>query len=605
MPKSNKPIVGTRQDGGRMPVVQNRPGQYLRRADGWNNFLAAAGWNNKNTGRGVQGIDKRMDTKYNPKAVIEETTLRALYRGDGTARRIIDLAVEAMTSQGFEIMGDPEGMVVARMEETGIIKAFEELLRWARLFGGALGVINADDGQLYEKPLNFQGIRKVYDIRVYNRWRITFSMSDLYRNPAHPKFGKPEFYWVQPLMGVRYRVHESRTIRIDGAPVDDLTALQNQGWGDSILQACFDSLASFSAVHDSVEAIIDDFITSTISIKELSELMAAPGGERLVLKRLALMEKAKAVTNTRILDADSETFAKVASSVAGLADLMDRYANKLALDSGYPVTLLMGQAPAGLSATGDADKSNFYDKMEAEQHKTLRPSIEYVTRLIFLSSDDYFNGTEPANWWVEFNKLWQPTAKEKVELEKVQVDTMDKLVAGGVMSPDEVRDQPEIRKRYNLKGDAPEPEPTPEELAAEGEGGEGDDEADDQAEPGDKEKPKPKEKRDDSLPADPVQARADMMGACRFLLRDTRGRRRGDAAKFLEQTVILQRSAFDSADQAARWVKAHGFRADNMQATMLTYRFSQRDRLDFVPRSEKTITPITGVEITLGRVKDA
>lgn len=585
MPKANKPVVGRRSDGGRAPVPQNRPGQYLRRADGWNNFLAAAGWNNRNTGRGVAGVDRRLDTSYAPKSMIAETTLRALYRGDGTARRIVDLAVDTMTAQGFEIVGDPEGMVVARMEETGIIKSLEELLRWSRLYGGALGVINADDGQLYEKPLNLQGIRKVYDLRVYNRWRVTFSTSDLYRNPAHPKFGKPEFYWVQPLMGIRYRVHESRTVRMDGAPVDDLTSLQNQGWGDSVLQSCYDSLASLASVYDSVEGIIDDFITSTVSMKELSELMAQPGGEKAVLKRLAIMEKSKSVTNTRLLDADSETFAKVASSVAGLSDLMDRYANKLALESGYPVTLLMGQAPAGLNATGDSDRSSFYDKMGAEQHKTLRPPIEYITRLIFLSQDDYFGGKEPENWWVEFNKLWQPTAKEKAEIEKIEVDTANSLIDRGVMDPDEYRDLPEIRARYNLVGDAPEPDPL---------GGE----------PGDE--PEEDEKPDtakDSLPSDPQSARADMLGACRGLLRDSRGRRRADSAKFEPQTVVVQRKAFATAADARKWVEAHGFKADSIETTRATYRFPQADCSEFVPRSEKTLTPTPGVEITMARVR--
>ncbi len=599
MTKSAKPTVGKRGDSGRSPVLQNRPGEYLRRADGWNNFLSAAGWNNKNTGRGMTGVDKRLDTRFSPKAMIEETTLRALYRGDGTARRIVDLAVEAMTSQGFEIVGDPEGMVVARMEETGIIKALEELARWARLFGGSLGVINVDDGQLYEKPVNLQGIRKVYDVRVYNRWRVTWSLSDLYRNPSHPKFGKPEFYWVQPLMGVRYRVHESRTIRMDGAPVDDLTALQNQGWGDSVLQACFESLASLSSVYDSVEGIIDDFITSTVSIKELSETMATPGGEKLLLKRLMLMDKAKAITNTRLLDADSETFAKVASSVAGLSDLMDRYASKLSLDSGYPVSILMGEDPAGLNSSGDAQKTNFYDKMESEQHKNLRVPIEYISRLIFLSSDDYFNGKEPQNWWVEFNKLWQPTAKEEAEIEKIEVDTIAELIDRQVMSPDEARDIPEIRKRYNLKGPAPEAQDengtdtttgTEDLTKTDPKSGE--------------ETPPAGPKNLDALPADPVQARADLMGACRHLIVNSAGRRRADAAQYLEMVVTVNRSRFDTAEAAAKWVAGHGFKTDRMEETQATYRFIQRDRMAAVLGSEQYITPVKGIDITLGRVKN-
>lgn len=575
--------------GAKPPMIQNRAGNYLHRLDSWSGFYSAMGWNNPKTGRGIQGLDRRLDTGFAPKGATPESTLRAMYRGDGMARRVIDLPVEIMTSQGFDIMGDPEGMVLARMEENGILKSLEEMVRWSRLFGGALGVINVDDAQLYDTPLNIRNIRKVYDVKVFNRWRVTFTGSDLYQNPYHPKFGKPEFYWVQPLMGRRFRVHETRTIRMDGAPVDDLTALQNQGWGDSYLESCMEALSDLASVYDSCNNIIDEFITSTLSLTDLAELMAQPDGEKIILKRLRMLDQGKSIANTRLLS-DGEVFNKVASTITGLPDMVDRYIARVAHDSGLPKSALVGDEQSGLNATGDANMSKLYDKMEAEQQKTLRVPIEYITRLIFNSTDDYFSGQEPKNWWIEFRKLWQPTAKEQTDMNKTEVDTIAVLIDRNVISTDEAREYPVLKERYNLEGPAPEP---PEPVA--------DPNGDpNETPPGKGEKTA----ATDSLPTDPIQARADIMGACRFLLRDSRGRRRGDSAQFLEQVVVLQRSQFDSEARASAWVKAHGFRADQVEETRATYRYTQRDRDEFVHRSEKYVTPTAGIEIVLGRMKD-
>lgn len=582
--------------GAKVPVIQNRDGNYLRRLDSWSGFFTAMGWNNRNTGRGIKGVDRRLETAFAPKGATPETTLRGMYRGDGMARRVIDLPVELMTSSGFDIMGDPEGLVLARMEENGILKSIEEMVRWSRLFGGAIGVINVDDSQLYDSPLNIRNIRRVYDVKVYNRWRVTFTTSDLYQNPYHPKFGKPEFYWIQPLMGKRFRIHETRTIRMDGAPVDDLTALQNHGWGDSYLESCMESLSDLSSIYNSCNEIIDEFITTTLSLTDLAELMAQPDGEKIILKRLRLLDQSKSNGNTRLLN-DGETFNKVASTITGLPDMVDRYVSRVAQDAGFPKSALAGDDQSGLNASGDSNMSKMYDKMEAEQQRTMRGPIEYLTRLIFNSTDDYFNGQEPKNWWVEFRKLWQPSAKEQTDMNKTEVDTIGSLVDRNIISPDEAREYPPIKERYNLEGPAPEPEPLPDPAADPNGDPNGKGNAADPAKAD-------KTKAADSLPADPTKALADILGACRYLVRDSRGRRRADAADFIDQVVVLQRSRFDSEPAAAAWVKAHGFRADRVEETRATYRYTQRDRDEFVHRSEKYVTPESGIEIVLGRLKN-
>ncbi len=597
MAQGKKQIAG----GKSTELVQKRTDRLVH-LDGWNNFF---------TGVGIQGVDRRMNTSYSANAMLPENILRSLYSGDGMAKQIIEIPVESMMKAGFQIMGDPDGMILARMEETKIIKAIENMNRWSRLFGGSLGVIGVDDGLKYEYPLNTMNIRKVHYVHVYNRWRVTYNSSDLYQDTSHPKFGTPEFYRVQPLMGRPFRVHESRTIRMDGAPVDDLTQTLTQGWGHSYLQSCFEEIRQLSGVYTSVESIIDDFVTQTLGIKGLAELMKS-GREGVAIRRLEFLDKSRHTINTNLIDADLETFTKVASSLAGIPDALDRYMNKLSSVTRIPVTLFQGMAPAGLNATGDADLENWEGQVLSWQNKDLRDPIEYLTKLIYLSQDDFYEGKEPDNWWLEFNPLSKPSEKQQVEIDKMRADTLAVLVDRGIMSEDEARDVPEIREKYNLKGPAPEKMDPLDLMGAIGEkdkdGNPIQPKNGEKPDPADKEKeevpPKEKTKNTDSLPQDPKLARAEMMGGCRAQVMDATGRRRrADSSKFSEKTIILAKDSFDSAGDAAAWVKAYGFRTDRMESTQNTFRFIQEDTESFTKGTERAISVAEGVEIILARVK--
>lgn len=574
-----------------MPVPGALNADYFARLDGWNQFFVqfqanANGWANPGTGRGIQGKDRNLNVGYNPTQIVPEQMIRALYRGDGIARRIIDTPVDAMFSKGFEVEGDPDGMVIARLEETKMFPELKKLVRFGLLFGGALGIIGADDGQEYDKPLNLARLRNVNYLHVFNRWRTYFNTADLYSDPMDPKFGKPQWYWVQPHFGARFRVHESRTIRVDGNPVDDLTEFQNLGWGDSILQGCFDSLRQLAAAFDSADSILDDFVTETISIEGLADTLQQPDGATLLQIRMDQIAKSRAITNARILDAKNEVFNKVASSIAGLPDVLDRFCNKAASDARMPVTLLFGEEPAGLNSSGTGSQDNWDDHVRGLQTDKLQSPMEYLTMLYFKSQDGYFNGIEPENWKFKFKPLRMSTPKEAADIDKTKAETLAALITANIISEDEARETPDIKDRYNVEGPAPEePEPPPlpilpgqiPPVGAAQEGQEG----------------------KDAL--DPAAARAGVMDALRYLLRDSRGRLRGDRAQFLEQTVILDRSQFPTAAAAKAWVSTHGFRSDAMTETQRTWRFAQREPGQFHPQSRHVLSPEPGIEVTIGR----
>src|SRR5580704_6823310 len=74
---------------------------------------------------------------------------------------------------------------------------------------------------------------------------------------------------------------------------------------------------------------------------------------------------------------------------------IDKWAfSKKCLYASYPpVSLLMGQAPAGMNATGESDTRFFYDQVRAEQ-EAIKPKIEKLVKIM--------TGDESAKVGIEF-----------------------------------------------------------------------------------------------------------------------------------------------------------------------------------------------------------
>jgi hypothetical protein len=421
-----KPITAKQQQ--RLNVADTKT-----RTDAWANLL---------TGVGVKGIDRRADTTYRPTGRLSDGVLRDMYRGDGFARKIIDVPAKEMMRKGFTLVGDPDGFVNARFQETGINKSVLKMLKWSRLFGGGFGVLGLKDGREMSQPLNEPTLQSVEFMHVFDRYRVQWTSADLYNDPKDAKFGKPKFYTVSPIgVGQSFKVHESRTVMIDGLEVPDQDRQSNQGWGDTSLQPAFEHLRQFAAAYGGAEIIIEDFIQAVLSIKNLQDMLATPEGTELVKRRLDLMDISRHVLHIKLLDADAEQYKKEASSVAGLSDLMDRFGTALAGVTGIPATKLLGMAPAGLNATGESDIRNWYDDLSAEQEAILSPVYERLCYLVFISKAGGFKGKEPEGWTIKWNPLYELTAKEQAELYKATADGDAAYIGAGVLDPGTVHDQ--------------------------------------------------------------------------------------------------------------------------------------------------------------------
>ncbi|MCK4521410.1 MAG: DUF1073 domain-containing protein [Nanoarchaeota archaeon] len=405
------------------------------------------GWINLLTGLGIMNKDSRVSTTFGAAMTLTESMLNQMYRGDGFARRVIDLVANEMVRKWIKIEGDAEGRLLKKLKDLKAKKMFRKALKWNRLHGGALIVMGIDDGRPMEEELYEDGIRDIHYLKVYDRWRC--NIIKRYTDPEKNNYREPEQYMISTHTGAAFTIHESRVLRFDGAETPDLILARNNGWHDSELQAPYSALRSLGNVYGSAESIISFFETGILSIQGLSEMIAS-GEEEHIKTRLELLNLSKSVINTILIDSE-EKFEKKSSSVRGLPDLINKFTEALSASTGLPISLLMGRAPAGLNATGEGDKINFYDNISSEQEEKMYDQLIRLCQIIMMGSQTDFKGKELEEWDVIFNPLWQLTEKEEAELRKIIAEKDEIEINSNIVEPEEVRESRYGGNKYSIE----------------------------------------------------------------------------------------------------------------------------------------------------------
>lgn len=401
-------------------------------------FVKTDGWINVLTGLGMRGRDKNVNAHFRLEKIFEQAELDQLYRSDGVTRRITDIVPAEMIRQGWEIEGDSNQDINRKMESIKANLNLVTLLRWARLYGGALCVMGIADGLPLEEPVDERNIRDVKWLHVFDRYQ-SFSRDGTFEKDLNsPNYGYPNVYTVNDTRtGALFYVHHSRILRVDWSILPPRQQNFNNGWGDPLIQSIYDELRNYSTAFANAGLIMQDFVNYTLSIPNLAELIASQCADNQVMKRLDILNLTKGATNTMILDAE-EKYEKASTNISGIPELLDRFMLALSAVSGIPVSLLFGRSAAGMNSTGDNDVRNFYDMVKQEQESKLKPVLEKLTRYIMLSKNGPFAGDEPDNWSIKFVPLWQNTEEQEAIVRKIVAETDAIYLDRGVLDPAEV-----------------------------------------------------------------------------------------------------------------------------------------------------------------------
>ena len=412
------------------------------------NMIRFDGWSNILTGLGRSGRDKRTGSKVEHH-VLTEMEVEELYAADDMAERIVDTLPDEMVREWFTLTDpslDPKVIdaVQSKLDALCAKSVFQEALSVARMYGGSGIVLGVADGKDVSEPLDPRAVRDIEYLTVLNRYELLAELP-INSDVGSKNFNKPDYYRIAPRTGSvatgeithNSLVHHSRILRFDGAYLPRRLYAQNSYWHDSVLSKLYNPLRNYHGTHDSLAALLQDFSQAVFKIKDLGDIVGSDDGLALIQKRLAAVDLGRSVLNA-VLIGDEEEFARKATPMTGLKDAVQLVNMRLVSATGMPHTLLLGESPSGLGATGDSEKTDWYDFVARQQEVSLRPNLEELLKIVFLSRQGPTRGREPEGWDVEFNSLWQPEQKDELENRKRQAEVDKIYIETQVLSPEEV-----------------------------------------------------------------------------------------------------------------------------------------------------------------------
>lgn len=424
-------------------ALSGRIGDIMMRVDAWQNAL---------TGLGTL----RDKTKYHEAratAPLNDAELQAMFDDDDIASRIIEQLPADAVRQGFRLKLEQDDTPNATTIARDIVKAVDALqglqkLReawiWGRLFNLGAVFVGAEDGQDPSLPLNVERVEHVRFLNVLRRTQLR--VDKYYTDVRAPKYGEPELFEIVQQAGSTYgeerlltgiKIHESRMLIFRGVMTAREPVLSGSILTDhSVLQRCKEALQYGSQAWMSATHLMSDASQGVLHIQNLIQMLST-NGEGLLKKRMQMMDLARSVCRSILVDADKEKFERVPTSFQGLPDMLDRQMMRISAAARMPLTILFGRSPAGMNATGESDTRSWYDQVATERAEKLDPKLRALIEMLMRAKDGPTSGKVLDGWEIQWNPLWQPTDKEQAETFKLKADALAGLVTAQVVQPEE------------------------------------------------------------------------------------------------------------------------------------------------------------------------
>lgn len=416
--------------------AQDRASKAFATQDGFDNFVSRLGLNNDNT-LSAGTYEFNLITR-------NRIQLEAAYRGSWIVGVVIDAVAEDMTRAGVDITTTEADADIPKirnqMTKLQIWQSLATLVKWGRLYGGAIGVIQIEGQDLAtELDLDTVGKNQFKGIVVYDRWQLNPDLTRVIE--TGPETGLPKYYQIvnnaaqvqptNPTPTGQQTVHHSRCIRYTGVDLPFFQAITEMMWGESVLERLWDRLISFDNASLSAGSLIDRANLRMVGIDGLRDIIGA-GGEEMkgLLSQFEMMRSLQVNEGITLLD-KNDAFETVSYSFAGLSDMLLQFGQQLSGACGIPLVRLFCQSPAGLNATGDADLRMYYDNINSQQESKLRNGMDILLKVLWRST---LGKAAPEDLEFEFTALWQMSETDKATNAKTTTETVIGAVESGVVS---------------------------------------------------------------------------------------------------------------------------------------------------------------------------
>lgn len=390
--------------------------------DAFQNQMARLGFGQPNLNEGADYPLTRMSQNYN--------LFTSLYRSSWIVRKIVDVFPSDMVKNWIKFNSslDPEKIskINSVIRKTKTKEKIKEGLRWARLYGGAAGLILIDGDEDLSEPLDYDTIMldDYKGLLIFDRWNGIYPDIELEDDISDEEYGYPKYYSISlseansNLMLSHNKqdlakVHHSRIVRFNGR---DLPLWERQAemfWGESEIEIVFEELKKRDNTSANIASLIFLANIRVLKMNDLGQLLGASTqkAQENLYKVLQAQNQLMSNMGIYVMDKDDD-FGSEQYSFGGLNDIYESFMLDIAGACEMPVTKLFGREPAGFNSTGESDLTQYYDTLEEKQETYLQPIIDKLLPIIFMST----LGAIPEDLDWEFNPCMNVNSKDLADL---------------------------------------------------------------------------------------------------------------------------------------------------------------------------------------------
>lgn len=407
------------------------------------------GWISAVTGLG--GLrDRRNSYKFKGEPALDIELADSLFNDNWLAARVCEIYPEEALAEGVTVKVSIKGedrrsagakgpeletKIHARLDDLNALEVIVEGATFGRCHGDAFVLLGVLDGLPLEEPLDVTRVKALQFLQVIDRRYLT--VRSRYLDVAQSNYDEAEVFEFNPggsaPAAARQLIHESRLLKFRGARTSRRAFRANNNWHYSVLHRVHAVIRDFDVSWDNASNLLQTASMGLYGVNGLMDIIGSEDGPAQLEKRMQAIDMGRSSARSMIYDKELEEFKIVSQSFTGVPDMLDRFSTRVAAGAGVPVSILFGEAPAGLNATGDQDNKSWARKLGSYQAKELKPQLEILLSVLLAEQ-----GASPESWSIEFEPLDKPTAIEQAALRKAVAETDAIYIVNQVWTPEEV-----------------------------------------------------------------------------------------------------------------------------------------------------------------------
>ena len=403
------------------------------------NYLAGRTWNSSFYAPGTQNLLE-----------FDRIQLDSMYLSDWLSGKVIDIPVHDSLREWRTVsFGDDQEKVKIYEDaerKFKIRQVLSDVLKWARLYGGAAIVLGIDGAGDPSLPLDINKVKRgsLKWIKALDKWYLTPQYTNVTDITASDYF-EPSHYSIATS---DITIHASRVIKFIGIEVPLFVKSMLNYWGGSILTRIYDALINANIIPNTVASLMLKSNTPLVKIPDINNILSTDGGTNRLQQRFGQAQLLASNQNMMLLD-EKESYELIKPDFSEAQELIQEFIQIVAGAADIPVARLAGRAISGLNSTGDTDIRNYYDSLKGYQIDVIKPGLDRLDEILLRN----IFGEVPQDYEYDFNPLWQLTDAEQADLELKNAQRDNVYLQSGVLTEDIVAKQLQNNNTYSAIDD--------------------------------------------------------------------------------------------------------------------------------------------------------